>query len=150
MERGFNIGNSFLDEAKALYEWEYAKQMLYTQLMRDTLHKVLEGVESLDDAATRLAQEEDVFFSENFLLPRPLLTALTSDEPVVLLIDEIDKAFRGGQGAYTGTMAGAFLLVVLQSILTTLQMEEFGRQIVFGMTLLVLMLFYGRQQRLRV
>ncbi|MDJ0802770.1 MAG: ABC transporter permease [Desulfobacterales bacterium] len=56
----------------------------------------------------------------------------------------------GGQGAYTGTMAGAFLLVVLQSILITLQMEEFGRQIVFGTTLLILMLFYGRQRRLRV
>lgn len=56
----------------------------------------------------------------------------------------------GGQGEYTGTMGGAFLLVVLQSILVTLQMEEFGRQIVFGMTLLVLMLFYGRQRRLRV
>ena len=56
----------------------------------------------------------------------------------------------GGQGEYFGTMAGAFLLVVLQSILITLQMEEFGRQIVFGMTLLVLMLFYGRQRRLRV
>ncbi len=56
----------------------------------------------------------------------------------------------GGQGAYTGTMAGAFLLVVLQSILITLQMEEFGRQIVFGMTLLVLMLFYGRQRHLRI
>lgn len=81
-----------LDESKALYEWEYAKQMLYTQLMRDTLHKVLEGVQSLDDAANRLAQEEDVFFSENFLLPRPLLQALMSDEPVVLLIDEIDRA----------------------------------------------------------
>ena len=81
-----------LDESKALYEWEYAKQMLYTQLMRDTLHKVLEGVASLDEAATRLAQEEDVFFSENFLLPRPLLQAIMSDEPVVLLIDEIDRA----------------------------------------------------------
>lgn len=56
----------------------------------------------------------------------------------------------GGQGSYTGTMAGAFLLVVLQSILTTLQMEEFGRQIVYGITLMVLMLFYGRQRRLRV
>ena len=56
----------------------------------------------------------------------------------------------GGQGSYTGTMAGAFLLVILQSILITLQMEEFGRQVVFGVTLLVLMLFYGRQQRLRV
>ncbi len=56
----------------------------------------------------------------------------------------------GGQGSYTGTMAGAFLLVILQSILITLQMEEFGRQVVFGITLLVLMLFYGRQRRLRV
>ncbi len=56
----------------------------------------------------------------------------------------------GGQGEYFGTMAGAFLLVVLQSILITLQMEAFGRQIVFGMTLLMLMLFYGRQRRLRV
>jgi MoxR-like ATPase len=81
-----------LDESKALYEWEYAKQMLYTQLLRDTLHNVLGDVQSLAEAASRLAQEEDVFFSENFLLPRPLLSALTSDEPVVLLIDEIDRA----------------------------------------------------------
>jgi MoxR-like ATPase len=81
-----------LDESKALYEWEYAKQMLYTQLLRDTLRKVLGDVASLSDAAERLAQEEDVFFSENFLLPRPLLTALTSDRPVVLLIDEIDRS----------------------------------------------------------
>jgi MoxR-like ATPase len=81
-----------LDESKALYEWEYAKQMLYTQLLRDTLHKVLGDVDSLALAADRLAQEEDVFFSENFLLPRPLLSALMSDDPVVLLIDEIDRA----------------------------------------------------------
>jgi MoxR-like ATPase len=81
-----------LDESKALYEWEYAKQMLYTQLLRDTLHNVLGDVQSLAEAADRLAQEEDVFFSENFLLPRPLLRALTADEPVVLLIDEIDRA----------------------------------------------------------
>lgn len=81
-----------LDESKALYEWEYAKQMLYTQLLRDTLRNVLGDVDSLATAAKRLAQEEDVFFSENFLLPRPLLTALTSDKPVVLLIDEIDRA----------------------------------------------------------
>ncbi|MFN2135483.1 MAG: AAA family ATPase [Candidatus Promineifilaceae bacterium] len=81
-----------LDESKALYEWEYAKQMLYTQLLRDTLRDMLGNVHSLAEAAQRLAQEEDVFFSENFLLPRPLLTALTSDQPVVLLIDEIDRA----------------------------------------------------------
>ncbi len=81
-----------MDESKALYEWEYAKQMLYTQLLRDTLRNVLGDVQSLAEAASRLAQEEDVFFSENFLLPRPLLKALTADEPVVLLIDEIDRA----------------------------------------------------------
>jgi MoxR-like ATPase len=81
-----------LDESKALYEWEYAKQMLYTQLLRDTLQKKLADVTSLGEAARRLADEEDVFFSENFLLPRPLLTALMSDDPVVLLIDEIDRA----------------------------------------------------------
>ncbi|HEX6383354.1 MAG TPA: MoxR family ATPase [Anaerolineae bacterium] len=81
-----------LDESKALYEWEYAKQMLYTQLLRDTLRNILGDVDSLAAAANRLAQEEDVFFSENFLLPRPLMKALTSDQPVVLLIDEIDRA----------------------------------------------------------
>lgn len=81
-----------LDESKALYEWEYAKQMLYTQLLRDTLHDMLGDVNSLGEAAQRLAQEEDVFFSEHFLLPRPLMTALTSEVPVVLLIDEIDRA----------------------------------------------------------
>jgi MoxR-like ATPase len=81
-----------LDESKALYEWEYAKQMLYTQLLRDTLQEVLKEAESLTEAAERLSQEEDVFFSERFLLPRPLLTAITSSEPVVLLIDEIDRA----------------------------------------------------------
>ncbi len=81
-----------LDESKALYEWEYAKQMLYTQLLRDTLREVLSEAESLTEAAERLSQEEDVFFSDKFLLPRPLLTALMSDEPVVLLIDEIDRS----------------------------------------------------------
>jgi MoxR-like ATPase len=81
-----------LDESKALYEWEYAKQMLYTQLLRDTLKDVLDTSKSLTEATERLSQEEDVFFSEKFLLPRPLLLALTSDEPVVLLIDEIDRA----------------------------------------------------------
>ena len=81
-----------LDESKALYEWEYAKQMLYTQMLRSSLENILQGVSSLGEAARRLASEDDVFFSEDFLLPRPLLTALTSDEPVVLLIDEIDRA----------------------------------------------------------
>jgi MoxR-like ATPase len=81
-----------LDETKALYEWEYAKQMLYTQLLRDKLHDMLGGTKSLAEAADRLAAEEDVFFSERFLLPRPLLRAITSEKPTLLLIDEIDRA----------------------------------------------------------
>jgi MoxR-like ATPase len=81
-----------LDESKALYEWEYAKQMLYTQLLRDKLSEVLSKAETLTEAADRLANEEDVFFSERFLLARPLLQAVTANEPVVLLIDEIDRA----------------------------------------------------------
>ncbi|GAB4530843.1 MAG: MoxR family ATPase [Anaerolineae bacterium] len=81
-----------LDETKALYEWEYAKQMLYTQLLRDKLHDLLADAGTLSEAADRLAAEEDVFFSERFLLPRPLLQAIIAEEPVVLLIDEIDRS----------------------------------------------------------
>lgn len=81
-----------LDESKALYEWEYAKQMLYTQLLRDKLSQLLSEATTLVEAADMLAQEEDAFFSERFLLARPLLQAITSPEPVVLLIDEIDRA----------------------------------------------------------
>jgi MoxR-like ATPase len=81
-----------LDETKALYEWEYAKQMLYTQLLRDQLRDTLANATSLSEAADRLAAEEDVFFSMRFLLQRPLLRAILSPEPVVLLIDEIDRA----------------------------------------------------------
>jgi MoxR-like ATPase len=81
-----------LDESKALYEWEYAKQMLYTQLLRDKLSTLLADAGSLTQAADRLASEEDVFFSERFLLPRPLLRAINNDRPTVLLIDEIDRA----------------------------------------------------------
>jgi MoxR-like ATPase len=93
-----------LDETKALYEWEYAKQMLYTQLLRDKLSQILSDAETLSAAADRLANEEDVFFSERFLLPRPLLRALTSQKPVVLLIDEIDRS---------DTEFEAFLLEIL-------------------------------------
>jgi MoxR-like ATPase len=81
-----------LDETKALYEWEYAKQLLYTQLLRGKLETALADANTLSEAADRLANEEDVFFSDRFLLQRPLLRAILSDEPVVLLIDEIDRA----------------------------------------------------------
>jgi MoxR-like ATPase len=81
-----------LDESKALYEWEYSKQLLYTQLLRDKLNDTLGKAESLAEAADKLAKEEDVFFSSRFLLQRPLLKAILSEQPTVLLIDEIDRA----------------------------------------------------------
>ncbi|HTX90025.1 MAG TPA: MoxR family ATPase [Anaerolineales bacterium] len=81
-----------LDESKALYEWEYSKQLLYTQLLRDKLNDNLGKANTLAEAADRLAREEDVFFSNRFLLQRPLLRAILSEQPVVLLIDEIDRA----------------------------------------------------------
>ncbi len=81
-----------LDETKALYEWEYAKQLLYTQLLRDKLQDTLADSTNLRDAADRISKEEDVFFSMRFLLQRPLLKAILSEKPTVLLIDEIDRA----------------------------------------------------------
>ena len=81
-----------LDESKALYEWEYSKQMLYTQLLRDKLSQVMGEASTLAEAADALGKEENVFFSKRFLLPRPLLRALMNERPVVLLIDEIDRA----------------------------------------------------------
>jgi len=81
-----------LDEAKALYEWEYAKQLLYTQILKDKIGEVLEGTSTLAEAVDRIGNQDSVFFSERFILPRPLLQAITSDHSLVLLIDEIDKA----------------------------------------------------------
>ena len=64
-----------LDEAKALYEWEYAKQLLYTQLLKDKIGELLQGAATLEAAADRVAKSDAVFFSERFLLPRPVLKA---------------------------------------------------------------------------
>jgi MoxR-like ATPase len=81
-----------LDEAKALYEWEYAKQLLYTQILKDKIGEVLQGMQTLREAVDCIAKQDGVFFSDRFLLPRPLLRALMSDRPSVLLIDEVDKS----------------------------------------------------------
>ncbi len=81
-----------LDEAKALYEWEYAKQLLYTQIVRDKVGDVVAGAASLSEAVDAIAAQADAFFSERFLLPRPLLQAISAPSPTVLLIDEVDKA----------------------------------------------------------
>src|SRR6266849_2916 len=81
-----------LDEGKALYEWEYAKQLLYTQLLRDKIGEMIAGTSSLAEAAERISSGDAVFFSERFLLPRPILKALLSPVPALLLVDEIDKS----------------------------------------------------------
>ncbi len=100
-----------LDEAKALYEWDYAKQMLYTQLLREAVADEVRGAKTLVEAAERIAKSEAAFFSERFLLPRPLLSALMSEVPVVLLIDEVDRA---------DPELEAFLLEVLGEMQVTL------------------------------
>jgi MoxR-like ATPase len=81
-----------LDEAKALYEWSYGKQMLYAQLLRDKTSDVLSGAPDLESAIAILRDEADGFFSREFLLARPLLQAILSPDPVVLLIDEVDRS----------------------------------------------------------
>lgn len=81
-----------LDESKALYEWKYGKQLLYTQVLKDQLGDVLRGARGLDESIARLHDFGDLFYSLDFLEPRPLLQALQSEDGAVLLVDEIDKA----------------------------------------------------------
>ncbi len=81
-----------LDEAKALYEWKYGKQLLYTQLLKDQLGDVMRGAKGLTESVDRLHQFGDIFYSEQFLEPRPLLQALRKEDGAILLIDEIDKS----------------------------------------------------------
>ncbi|MGB1341954.1 MAG: AAA family ATPase [Pseudomonadales bacterium] len=81
-----------LDESKAIYEWKYGKQLLYTQVLKETLGEILEGAKGLTESVAKLHEFGDVFFSEDFLEPRPLLKALKEEAGCVLLIDEIDKS----------------------------------------------------------
>jgi MoxR-like ATPase len=81
-----------LDEAKALYEWEYAKQLLYTQMVKDKINDIIGTTATLTEAVDHIAAQEDAFFSDRFIQPRPLLQAISSDLPVVLLLDEVDKS----------------------------------------------------------
>lgn len=81
-----------LDESKALYEWEYAKQLLYAQMVKEKIHDVISRTATLKEAVAQIADHEDAFFSERFIQTRPLLAAIRSKEPVVLLVDEVDKS----------------------------------------------------------
>jgi len=100
-----------LDESKALYEWKYGKQLLYTQVLKDKIGEVMQGAVGLRDSMTQLHQFSDVFFSEDFLEPRPLLKALQHDAGCVLLIDEIDKSDEEFE---------AFLLEILSAFQVTI------------------------------
>ncbi|MEI7639089.1 MAG: MoxR family ATPase [Syntrophus sp. (in: bacteria)] len=81
-----------IDEAKAIYEWEYAKQLLYTQMLKEKIHDIIGTEDTLPAAVKKISAQENAFFSEHFIQPRPLLKAITSPEPIVLLIDEVDKS----------------------------------------------------------
>jgi MoxR-like ATPase len=95
-----------LDESKALYEWKYGKQLLYTQILKDRMGETLAEAKTMDAAMDRLHGMGDMFFSEPFLEPRPLMRALKEDDGCVLLIDEIDKSDEAFE---------AFLLEVLSA-----------------------------------
>jgi MoxR-like ATPase len=81
-----------LDEAKALYEWKYGKQLLYTQVLKEKLGDLLHGARGLAESVERLHQFGDIFYSEDFLEPRPLLKAMQQEKGAILLIDEVDKS----------------------------------------------------------
>ena len=81
-----------LDESKAIYEWKYGKQLLYTQVLKETLGEILDGATGLSESVAKLHEFGDIFFSNEFLEPRPLLKALREEAGCVLLIDEIDKS----------------------------------------------------------
>jgi MoxR-like ATPase len=81
-----------IDEGKALYDWEYGKQLLYTQLLRTQLDSYLSESADLRAAVDRLSAEESLFFSRNFLVQRPILRSFLSEKQSLLLIDEIDRS----------------------------------------------------------
>ena len=100
-----------LDESKALYEWKYGKQLLYTQILKDKMGDVLGDTRGLDQAMEKLHGFGDLFYSEKFLEPRPLLKALRQERGAVLLIDEIDKSDEEFE---------AFLLEILSAFQVTI------------------------------
>ncbi|GAC1582887.1 MAG: MoxR family ATPase [Candidatus Elarobacter sp.] len=100
-----------LDESKALYEWKYGKQLLYTQILKDKLRSAFDDTDGLDGAMRKLAGLDEMFFSEQFLEARPLLRALRQPAGAVLLIDEVDKSDEEFE---------AFLLEILSDFQVTI------------------------------
>ena len=100
-----------LDESKALYEWKYGKQLLYTQILKDKIGSVIGESDNLATSLNKLHAFGDIFFSKQFLEPRPLLRALEEPGGAVLLIDEIDKSDQEFE---------AFLLEILSDFQVTI------------------------------
>src|SRR6195952_2031569 len=100
-----------LDESKALYEWKYGKQLLYTQILKDKINYVIGDHDDLTMALDKLHSFGDIFFSHDFLEPRPLLRSLQMPGGSVLLIDEIDKSDQEFE---------AFLLEILSDYQVTI------------------------------
>ncbi|NKY20121.1 MadB family AAA-type ATPase [Tsukamurella spumae] len=80
-----------LDDSRALYEWDYARQLLHVQMLRDRIGVELADFDTLAEASAHLATQDFGLYSEAFLAARPLLAAILSEEPVVLLVDEVDR-----------------------------------------------------------
>ena len=93
------------DETKALYEWDYGKQLLYTQILREKIGQVVADASDLESAVDRIGAQESVFFSERFLASRPLLESIRSPNPTVLLIDEVDRADEALEAVLLETLA---------------------------------------------
>ena len=80
------------DETRALYEWDYGKQLLYTQMLREKINEIIAEAPDIPAAVERIKGHDAVFFSDHFLVARPLLDAVRGEKPAVLLIDEVDRA----------------------------------------------------------
>jgi MoxR-like ATPase len=80
-----------LDDGRALYEWDYGKQLMHVQMLRDRIGELLSGTTTMAEATARLQEQDTGLYTEYFLSARPLLEAVLSDDPVVLLVDEVDR-----------------------------------------------------------
>lgn len=81
-----------IDESRAIYEWKYGKQLLYTQILKEKINHLIADTDDLTQSLSKLSGFQDMFFSHDFLEPRPLLKSMQQTGWSVLLIDEIDKS----------------------------------------------------------
>lgn len=81
-----------IDEGRALYEWDYGKQLMHVQMLRERIGEALADAPDLAAAAEMLQRQDTGLYTEHFLATRPLMEAILSPEPVLLLVDEVDRA----------------------------------------------------------